>query len=250
MTVLDALQRYADRRDPDAFAFLVTQHQQMVYGVCLRRLGNEADACDAARDTFVKLAKSAGAVRGSLVGWLHRCATTSSIDLIRSESRRRSREAKAALPSAVAADARHDPQWAEVRAALDEALDELPEAQRDLIVQRYLVGRSGAELARELGVSDSLVSRRVRSAIDELRHRLSAKGFSLGLSVLATGLAAESAVAVRIPEGGQHRLKKGGAISGVSGRPGVSTWTASRVDELAGSLERRIELPVLNQRAV
>lgn len=227
MTDTDALQRYARRRDPEAFAHLVESYQQMVYAVCLRRLGHEADARDATQDTFVKLAKSAGDIRaagGSVVGWLHRCATTTSIDLIRRESRRRGRERAVAVmeqtPSA-------DPPWEDVRSALDEALGELPEAQRDLIVQRYLVGRRQNQLAAEAGISASMVSRRVSAALETLRERLQAKGFGVGAAALTTGLAAESAMAV--PVGLTAMLTGVGTttLASTSGTAAVATSAAA-----------------------
>lgn len=228
MTDTDAVQRYARRRDPEAFAHLVESYQQMVYAACLRRLGHEADARDATQDTFVKLATSAGDIRatsggagGSVVGWLHRCATTTSIDLIRRESRRRGRERAVAVPDQAPSA---DPAWEEVRSALDEALVELPEAQRDLIVQRYLVGRRQTQLAAEAGVSESMISRRVRSAVDELRERLKSKGFGVGLAALTTGLAAESAVA--LPAGLSAGLASVG-VAGVSGGAGAGVGVAS-----------------------
>ncbi|MEM8495210.1 MAG: sigma-70 family RNA polymerase sigma factor, partial [Planctomycetota bacterium] len=164
--------------------------------VCLRRLGHEADARDATQDTFVKLARSAGDIRaadGSVVGWLHRCATTTSIDLMRSESRRRGRERAAAVADRVDAS---DLPWHDVRSSLDEALGELPDAQRDLIVQRYLMGRTQAHLAAEADISPSMMSRRVHAALDALRERLRGKGFGIGLAALTSGLGAEAAVAL------------------------------------------------------
>lgn len=234
MTDTDALKRYARQRDPDAFAHLVENYQQMVYAVCLRRLGHEADARDATQDTFVKLAKSAGDIRdasggGSLVGWLHRCATTTSLDLIRKASRRRTREDKAVEMAELVTPA-IDHEWAEVRAALDETLDELPEDQRDLIVQRYLVGRKQNELAAELGVSESMTSRRVKAAVEDLRQRLHAKGFGVGLAALTTGLAAESTIA--LPVG----LSAGLASVGVAGVAGAAGFSGAGVTVLAGGV--------------
>ena len=230
MTDTDALQRYARRQDPEAFAHLVENYQQMVYAVCLRRLGHEADARDATQDTFLKLAKSAGDIRGSLVGWLHRCATTTSLDLIRKSSRRRAWESAAAEPADASTPAA-DPTWAELRNILDETLDELPEQQRDLIVQRYLIGRKQNDLAQELGVSESMVSRRIKAAVEDLRRRLGDKGFGLGVSALTTGLVAESAVA--IPAGLTAGLTSVG-VAGVSAATGSSGVAATAGSVNAG----------------
>lgn len=187
----DALSRYARDRDADAFAQLVDRHGPMVYATCLRRLGDEWGARDAAQETFVKLARSAEAIHGSVGAWLHRCATTTAVDLIRKDARRRRREAEAP-----ARDAETLAPWDDVRVALDEALLELPDAARGLILQRYYQGRKLADLADEAGVSESLMSRRIKAAVDHLRDKLAIKGFGVTAAALTAGLAAESALAM------------------------------------------------------
>lgn len=231
MTDTDALQRYARRRDPEAFAHLVESYQQMVYAVCLRRLGHEADARDATQETFIKLARSAGDIRaadggasggagGSVVGWLHRCAATTSIDLIRGNARRRGRERAVAVADQAEPVDPGDTAWGAARAVLDDALGELPDDQRELIVQRYLVGRPQTQLAVEAGVSESMMSRRVRGALQELRECLKAKGLGVGLMALGTGLATESAVA--LPAGLSAGLTSVG-VTGVGAGAGAKT---------------------------
>ncbi|MEM7627034.1 MAG: sigma-70 family RNA polymerase sigma factor [Planctomycetota bacterium] len=210
MTDTDALQRYATLKDPEAFATLVERYQQMVYTACMRCLNNhDADARDATQDTFVKLAKSAGSIRGNLVGWLHRTAKNSSIDLVRSESRRREREIttpprrEAIGPwSGSSAPAHDDPDWPEVRAALDEVLDELPERYRVLIVQRYLAGRTQQAMAEEYGVSQSMISRKLAKAVEVLRQRLQSRGFVIGTVALTAGMSSEVALATPVGLGG------------------------------------------------
>lgn len=250
MTDTDALRRYADRRDPEAFAALVERYQQMVYTVCLRCLNNhEADARDATQDTFVKLARSAGLIRGNLVGWLHRCAKTSAIDLVRSESRRRKRETQTpprhavsgshagSSPAAAGYSGAHsagyaggfsgdysggggDPEWTEVRAALDEALDEMPERYRALIVQRYLAERSQQDLAEEYGVSQSMISRKLSKAVDVLRQKLKARGFAVGAVALTAGMSAEAQLPTPTGLGGWPNMV---GVAGLSG-PTATTW--------------------------
>ena len=119
MTDSLALERYAATQDAEAFAHLVQRYGQMVYATCLRTLRHVDDAEDASQDTFVQLAKSAGEVRSSLGAWLHRTAVNVSISRLRSDSRRKKREAAAAEPPRVDAAAA-DVEWVEIRDAVDE----------------------------------------------------------------------------------------------------------------------------------
>jgi RNA polymerase sigma factor (sigma-70 family) len=56
--------------------------------------------------------------------------------------------------------------------ALDEALDELPEEQREVFVAHELMGRSFKEIAEETGVSVNTLLSRKRYAVLHLRERL------------------------------------------------------------------------------
>ena len=226
MTDTFALERYAETRDPEAFAHLVSSYQQMVYATCLRTLGNTADAEDAAQDTFVKLARSAGDIRTSVAGWLHRAATTASLDRIRSAARRRGREAAVATPER-ANGVRDEVEWAELRGAVDEALAELHEDARALVVERYLVGRTQVDLAAEHGVSASMMSRKVAAAVEELRSRLQSKGFTAAVGTLTTGFAVESVAGVPATLGAELVKIGVAGVSGVAAAGGGGTVVAA-----------------------
>ncbi len=63
--------------------------------------------------------------------------------------------------------------WARITAeALREALQKLPAAQRELIVQVYFQGRRPAEIARTEGVSRQSVSERLQRALKKLQKYL------------------------------------------------------------------------------
>lgn len=63
--------------------------------------------------------------------------------------------------------------WARISAeALREALQKLPVAQRELIVQVYFQGRRPAEIARTEGVSRQSVSERLQRALKKLQKYL------------------------------------------------------------------------------
>lgn len=63
--------------------------------------------------------------------------------------------------------------WARISAeALREALQKLPAAQRELIVQVYFQGRRPAEIARTEGVSRQTVSERLQRALKKLQKYL------------------------------------------------------------------------------
>ena len=56
--------------------------------------------------------------------------------------------------------------------ALDDALDELPEAQREVFLAHEVLGRSFAEMSAETGVSVNTLLSRKRYAVIALRERL------------------------------------------------------------------------------
>jgi DNA-directed RNA polymerase specialized sigma24 family protein len=64
------LQRFAERREPDAFKALAERHAGLVFGACLRITADRHDAEELTQDCFLQLARKASTVRSSVAGWL------------------------------------------------------------------------------------------------------------------------------------------------------------------------------------
>ncbi len=220
MTDSEALMRYVQRRDPDAFRVMVERYQRLVYATCARRLRDPADAEDACQETFLKLARKAGQVRSNVAAWLHRAATTTCLDMIRADARRRRHELRSARP---ATSAQGDLDAQTLTAHVDEALGELDEATRQLLIERFLMDQKQNELAAARGLSEATVSRRVQGGLERLRGILKDKGVAAPAGALAAGLTAIGAetAGAAPPAGLTATLAKIG-LSGVGGAAGLN----------------------------
>src|ERR1700693_5571780 len=98
MNGTDLLTEFRQTRDEVTFGELVRRYTNLVYSVAKRRLGNISQAEEVTQTVFIRLAKAAPNLHSDaeLVAWLHRTTVHASIDLWRSESRRRAREEHAA----------------------------------------------------------------------------------------------------------------------------------------------------------
>src|SRR6516165_11525120 len=105
------LARFLARRDEDAFAALVHRHGPLVYGTCLRILGNRTDTDDAFQAVFFVLARRAHTLKRdrSIGPWLHGVALRVAKKLRGQLVQRRLREMAAAKSESVeAAEPEHD----------------------------------------------------------------------------------------------------------------------------------------------
>lgn len=186
------LHKYVGSGDPGAFRELIRRYAGLVYGTSLRILNNADAAADVAQECFIELSRSAGAIRSSLPGWLHRVARSRSLNAIRDESTRRRYEAQAASEAAPTAE----PQWKDVALCLDEAVDALPDELRSAIVLYYLRGLSQSEVAEELGLNRSTVSRHLDKGLDLLREQLKGAGIVAPAAVLAALVLSNRSTAV------------------------------------------------------
>lgn len=185
------LERYREQGDAEAFTEIVQRYAGPVFAACQRVLHDPSVAEDAAQETFYRLMTRPHRVSSSLGGWLHRAATRLALDIRRSDSSRRRREAAYEIPQPPEAST-----WADVAPKLDEALAVLPEDQRELLVRHFLRGEAQAQLADEANVSAATMSRRIKSAIDALRQELMTNGLCVTPALLWTLLGQHGSIPV------------------------------------------------------
>jgi RNA polymerase sigma-70 factor (ECF subfamily) len=77
--------------EAQAFTDLVLRHQQRVYSLCLRVLGDADAAADVAQDTFLTVLRKLDGFRGdaAFTSWLHRVTVNACYDELRRKRRGR-----------------------------------------------------------------------------------------------------------------------------------------------------------------
>lgn len=156
-----ARQRAGDR---SALALLVGAHQGQLLRLARGLLGPGRGVEDVVQEAFLRLAQSPPELpagdpvqqEAQLASWLAKVTRNICMDTLRSERRRREREAMAAEerggglepiarpePSRVEAD--------ETRAAVEASLARLPDDQREVLVLRLLADKSYREIAEITG---------------------------------------------------------------------------------------------------
>src|SRR5262245_37239107 len=147
----DLLQQFLEAKDHRAFETLLDRHGPMVLGTARRLVHNAADADDVFQAVFLSLARLAKAIRRgqSVPNWLY---TTTCRIAARARKRRAVSIDQAPEPSA-ASTVEADLVWREVRTALDEELQRLPERLRSPLLLCYLSGLTRDEAAQQLGWS-------------------------------------------------------------------------------------------------
>ena len=148
-----------------------------------RRIGNPEEAEDILQDVFYEFVEEYRLPESieQASAWLFRVARNRIIDRFRKKKEVPISETgdeedyrlDLALPSP---DAGPDAEYARavLLDALREALDELPEAQREVFVEHELEGRSFKEIAAQSGVAINTLLARKRYAVLHLREQLQA----------------------------------------------------------------------------
>src|SRR5687767_267909 len=164
--------------DEQAWNDLVEATYRDVYTLCLRILRDPDDAAEATQDAFVKAWRGLKSFRGDamLETWLYRVATNTAISKHRSRKRRRTFEAgvgdellgEMAAPGSVETTA-----GAKIEvAALDKALQTLPEHYRAAVVLRDVYGFTTEEIATQLKISETAAKVRVHRGRKKLKEMM------------------------------------------------------------------------------
>lgn len=170
MTGLSATEREevrAAQRNRAAFGPLYERYVDVVYGYCLRRLGDVDVAADTTSDIFMRALNSIGSFRGdSFRSWLFAIARNAVIDRYRTA--RPVTELADHVP-AVSPGPEATALQRETGSALYAALQHLTEQQREIVSLR-LAGLTGKEIASAMGTTHGAVKATQARAFVRLRE--------------------------------------------------------------------------------
>lgn len=175
--------------DVGAFEQLLARHADRLFRFILRRTGDRQLAEDLLQEVLLRVVRRAASFQGQskLTTWLYTIARNACIDAGRRAKhrnharldqplgRRTGEQGGATLLDRVAdkgpspADGVRDLRF---KAALQAALDALPEEQRDVFIMRELQGLKFREIAVVVGVRENTVKSRMRYALQGLRAQL------------------------------------------------------------------------------
>ncbi|MEO6245667.1 MAG: sigma-70 family RNA polymerase sigma factor [Opitutaceae bacterium] len=193
------LRQYVQTGAESAFAELVQRHLPLVYHAAARQLGlDDHLAADVSQGVFLLLAAKARSLvtHANLSGWLYATTRFKVAETLRTERRRRAREAAVLLMTENNQDPTNPADWGQVRPVLDEALLELSATDREAVLLRFFEQRPFVEIASRLRVTDATAHKRVERALDKLREHLARRGLTSTAAALATLLSGHAAGAV------------------------------------------------------
>ena len=191
----DLMEFYAKGR-PEAFEVLLNRHERGVYNFILRSCGNPAKAEDLTQDVFLKVIRSASRYKrtAKFTTWLYTIARNCCID----HARKHGRVRHVSLDRSVSGNEGDDDRTflnnladdgadagnvsiirKDFRARLKQALDTLPEEQREVFLLREVSGLKFREIADIVGIPENTVKSRMRYALEALRgHMEDFRGYS------------------------------------------------------------------------
>jgi len=172
-TDLDLAQQSA-AGDVSAFETLYRRHFRRVYLLCLRMLGNPAEAEDLTQETFTHLYNKIGSFRGdsAFTTWLHRLTVNQVLMHFR---RRKSRPEFTTFdgetPIQIVRGTENPGKMPIVdRLVLEDAISKLPPGYRSIFVLHDVEGHEHGEIARMLGISEGTSKSQLHKARLKIRN--------------------------------------------------------------------------------
>lgn len=177
--------RLASAGDEGAFEALVLANQKMIYNTALKITGSPDDALDISQDTFLKAYQNLKSFRGEsrFSAWLYRLCYNASMDFLKKNRRPN----EVSMTAEDGGDIQYnvpDPDASpeeqaernELRKAVRDAVNMLPDDKREIIVMREFSGMSYADIAAALGIEEGTVKSRLNRAKISLAEILRESG--------------------------------------------------------------------------
>jgi RNA polymerase sigma-70 factor (ECF subfamily) len=172
--------------DERSYEELVRRHGGRMLSVAIRITGNPDDARDAVQDAFLQAFKNVSKFeeRSSLATWLHRIVVNAALMKLRTRRRKPETSLDELMPRFDDVGCRIEPRAGddepvdellarrETRERVREAIRDLPEDYRDVLILRDIEGLDTNETADSLSIKPGAVKTRLHRARAALKTRL------------------------------------------------------------------------------
>ena len=192
----EELLRRFNEGDAEAFAQLVGRYQRPLFNFILRSVRRRERADELLQDVFMKVVQRSQDFKGNskFSTWLYTIARNLCIDHSRKMVFRRhvsldapgrsagSEEGPTLLERTAAEGPEPDRAMlqSDLRIRIAEAVEELPEEQRDVFLMRQVQGMPFKDIADIVGVPENTVKSRMRYALERLQRALADYGDYVG----------------------------------------------------------------------
>ena len=163
------------RTDRAAFGELYERYVDRIYAYLIYRTGSRQDAEDLTQRVFsqaLSYIESHDPERGAAGGWLFTIAHNLLANYHRTRARRPSARLEAAADAADPSLPLEGLEAQEDARAVRRAMDRLSAERQHLILLKYVVGLSNAEIGRVLVKSEGAIKSLLRRTLDALRREL------------------------------------------------------------------------------
>lgn len=173
----------ARRGDRDAFRTLFERYHRKAYALAFGVVRHQDDALDVVQDAFIKAHKYLDKFEGSssFYTWLYRIVMNLAIDHLRKHRRVKPVELDeqhldegddTLLPKILGGNPGRALMDKEIRARIDQALGELSDNHRAVLIMRELEGMSYEEMAQAMGCSKGTIMSRLFHARKNMQKQL------------------------------------------------------------------------------
>lgn len=152
------------------FNAIVSQYSKAIYWRVRGVVKEHNDADEVVQLVFIKIWKGLPKFRGdsALFSWIYRIAYNESISFIRAEKKFRDHQAPIESASTFSADAHHD--LDSIEHLFHEAIESLPERQREVFLVRYYNETKFDDLAQSLELSTGAVKASYHHASEKIKE--------------------------------------------------------------------------------
>ena len=173
--------RLAQRGDSSAFERLYRMHNRRVYSLCLRMVGNTAEAEDLTQEAFLQLFRKISSFRGesAFSTWLHRLSVNVVLMKLRKKRMPETSLEEATEPDEESGGPRRDFGTADLqltgsvdRVNLQRAVEQLPPGYKAIFVLHDVQGYEHNEIAEIMGCSIGNSKSQLHKARMRLRELL------------------------------------------------------------------------------